>query len=194
MKKIVIFASGSGTNAENIVLYFNKIEVAKVIYIFSNNANAKVLERAKSLNIPTEVFSKEEFNGDKVLQKLNSIQPDLIILAGFLLKFPQNCVAAFPNKIINIHPALLPKYGGKGMYGMNVHRAVIENNESETGITIHYVNENYDEGNIIFQKSVPLSVNETPEEVAAKVYELEQKWFPEVIEKLITQDLRPKAL
>ena len=194
MKKIVIFASGSGTNAENIVLYFNKIEVAKVIYIFSNNANAKVLERAKSLNIPTEVFSKEDFIGDKVLQKLNSIQPDLIILAGFLLKFPQNCVAAFPNKIINIHPALLPKYGGKGMYGMNVHRAVIENNESETGITIHYVNENYDEGNIIFQKSVPLSVNDTPEEVAAKVYELEQKWFPEVIEKLITQDLRPKTL
>ena len=193
MKKIVIFASGSGTNAENIVLYFNKIVEAKVIYIFSNNANAKVLERAKNLNIPTEVFSKEEFNGDKVLQKLNSIQPDLIILAGFLLKFPQNCVAAFPNKIINIHPALLPKYGGKGMYGMNVHRAVVENKEHETGITIHYVNENYDEGNIIFQKNVPLSGNETPEDVAAKVYELEQKWFPQVIEKLIRQDLKPKT-
>ena len=194
MKKIVIFASGSGTNAENIVLYFNKIEVAKVICIFSNNANAKVLERAKSLNIPTEVFSKEDFIGDKVLQKLNSIQPDLIILAGFLLKFPQNCVAAFPNKIINIHPALLPKYGGKGMYGMNVHRAVVENNEPETGITIHYVNENYDEGNIIFQKNVPLSGNETPEEVAAKIYELEQQYFPGVIEKLIGQDLRPKTI
>ena len=194
MKKIVIFASGSGTNAENIVLYFNKIEVAKVIYIFSNNANAKVLERAKSLNIPTEVFSKEDFIGDKVLQKLNSIQPDLIILAGFLLKFPQNCVAAFPNKIINIHPALLPKYGGKGMYGMNVHRAVVENKEHETGITIHYVNENYDEGNIIFQKNVPLSGNETPEEVAAKIYELEQQYFPSVIEKLMDQDLRPKTL
>ena len=187
MKKIVIFASGSGTNAENIALYFNRIEKAKVIYIFSNNANAKVLERAKKLNIPTEVFSKEEFNGYKVLQKLNSIQPDLIILAGFLLKFPLNCIDAFPNRIINIHPALLPKYGGKGMYGMNVHRSVVENNEPETGITIHYVNENYDEGNIIFQKSVSLSGNETPEEVAAKVYELEQKWFPEVIEKLITK-------
>jgi phosphoribosylglycinamide formyltransferase-1 len=187
MKKIVIFASGSGTNTENIVLYFNKIEVAKVVYIFSNNVNAKVLERAKKLNIPTETFSKEEFNGDKVLQKLNSIQPDLIILAGFLLKFPQNCVAAFPNKIINIHPALLPKYGGKGMYGMNVHRAVVENNEPETGITIHYVNENYDEGNIIFQKSVPLSGNETPEEVAAKVYELEQQYFPIIIEKILNQ-------
>jgi phosphoribosylglycinamide formyltransferase-1 len=193
MKKIVIFASGSGTNAENVVLYFNKTEIAKVIYIFSNNTNAKVLERAKNLNIPSEVFSKEDFNGDKVLQKLNKLQPDLIILAGFLLKFPQNCVAAFPNKIINIHPALLPKYGGKGMYGMNVHRAVVENKEHETGITIHYVNENYDEGNIIFQKNVPLSGNETPEDVAAKVYELEQKWFPQVIEKLIRQDLKPKT-
>jgi phosphoribosylglycinamide formyltransferase-1 len=193
MKKIVIFASGSGTNAENVVLYFNKTEIAKVIYIFSNNTNAKVLERAKNLNIPSEVFSKEDFNGDKVLQKLNKLQPDLIILAGFLLKFPQNCVAAFPNKIINIHPALLPKYGGKGMYGMNVHRAVVENKEHETGISIHYVNENYDEGNIIFQKNVPLSGNETPEDVAAKVYELEQKWFPQVIEKLIRQDLKPKT-
>ena len=186
MKKIVIFASGSGTNAENVVLYFNKTEIAKVIYIFSNNTNAKVLERAKNLNIPSEVFSKEDFNGDKVLQKLNKLQPDLIILAGFLLKFPQNCVAAFPNKIINIHPALLPKYGGKGMYGMNVHRAVVENKEHETGITIHYVNENYDEGNIIFQKNVPLSGNETPEDVATKVYELEQQYFPRAIEKLIT--------
>ena len=138
------------------------------------------------MNIPTEVFSKEEFNGDKVLQKLNKLQPDLIILAGFLLKFPQNCVEAFPNKIINIHPALLPKYGGKGMYGMNVHRAVVENKEHETGITIHYVNENYDEGNIIFQKSVSLSGNETPEDVATKVYELEQQYFPRAIEKLIT--------
>ena len=193
MKKIVIFASGSGTNAENIALYFNKIKEAKVIYIFSNNANAKVLERAKNLNIPSEVFSKEDFNGDKVLQKLNSIQPDLIILAGFLLKFPQNCVAAFPNKIINIHPALLPKYGGKGMYGMNVHRAVVENNESETGITIHYVNENYDEGNVIFQKSVTLLGNETPEEVAEKVHEIEQNYFPEVIERLLNLELKPKT-
>jgi phosphoribosylglycinamide formyltransferase-1 len=187
MKKIVIFASGSGTNAENIVLHFNKIEDTKVIYIFSNNANAKVLERAKKLNVPTEVFSKEDFIGDKVLQKLSNIQPDLIILAGFLLKFPQNCIAAFPNKIINIHPALLPKYGGKGMYGMNVHLAVVENKEPETGITIHYVNENYDEGNIIFQKSVSLSGNETPDEVATKVYELEQTHFPIIIENILNQ-------
>ena len=193
MKKIVIFASGSGTNAENVALYFNKTEIAKVIYIFSNNTNAKVLDRAKNMNIPTEVFSKEDFNGDKVLHKLNNLQPDLIILAGFLLKFPQNCVAAFPNKIINIHPALLPKYGGKGMYGMNVHRAVVEKKEHETGITIHYVNENYDEGNIIFQKNVSLTGNETPEEVAAKVYKLEQRYFPGVIEELITQELNSKT-
>ena len=194
MKKIVIFASGSGTNAENIVLHFNKSQLAEVVCIFSNSENAKVLERAKKHNIPYEVFSKEDFYGDKVLQKLNSIQPDLIILAGFLLKFPQNIIQSFPDKIINIHPALLPKFGGKGMYGMNVHRAVIENKEIETGITIHFVNENYDEGGIIFQKRVPLSITETPESVAAKVHELEQRYFPEVIEKLINQDLTPKTI
>ena len=194
MKKIVIFASGSGTNAENIALHFNKSQLAEVACIFSNSENAKVLERAKKHNIPYEVFSKEDFYGDKVLQKLNSIQPDLIILAGFLLKFPQNIIQSFPDKIINIHPALLPKFGGKGMYGMNVHRAVIENKEVETGITIHFVNENYDEGSIIFQKSVPLSITETPESVAAKVHELEQRYFPEVIEKLINQDLTPKTI
>lgn len=194
MKKIVIFASGSGTNAENIALHFNKSQLAEVVCIFSNSENAKVLERAKKHNIPYEVFSKEDFYGDKVLQKLNSIQPDLIILAGFLLKFPQNIIQSFPDKIINIHPALLPKFGGKGMYGMNVHRAVIENKEIETGITIHFVNENYDEGGIIFQKRVPLSITETPESVAAKVHELEQRYFPEVIEKLINQDLTPKTI
>ena len=120
------------------------------------------------------------------IQKLNKLQPDLIILAGFLLKFPQNCVAAFPNKIINIHPALLPKYGGKGMYGMNVHRAVVENKEHETGITIHYVNENYDEGNVIFQKEIAVLISDTPEVVAAKIHELEQAHFPKVIEEVLT--------
>ena len=194
MKKIVIFASGSGTNAENIAVHFSKSRFAEVVCIFSNNENAKVLERAKKYNISSEVFSKEDFSGDKVLQKLKNIQPNLIILAGFLLKFPQNIIQSFPDKIINIHPALLPKFGGKGMYGMNVHRAVIENKEVETGITIHFVNENYDEGNIIFQKSVPLSTDETPESVAAKVHELEQRFFPEIIEKLLNQDLTPKTI
>lgn len=194
MKKIVIFASGSGTNAENIALHFSKGLLAEVVCVFSNSENAKVLERAKKHNIPSEVFSKEDFSGDKVLQKLKNIQPDWIVLAGFLLKFPQNIIQSFPDKIINIHPALLPKFGGKGMYGMNVHRAVIENRELETGITIHYVNENYDEGNIIFQKSVPLLTDETPESVAAKVHELEQRYFPEIIEKLIHQDQIPKTI
>jgi phosphoribosylglycinamide formyltransferase-1 len=185
MKKIVVFASGSGTNAENIILHFNKKNIAKIIAIFSNNSNAKVLERAKKYNIPTIVFSKEELAGNSVLDQLKSFQPDLIVLAGFLLKFPQNIIETYPNQIINIHPALLPKYGGKGMYGMNVHKSVLENKEIETGISIHYVNEHYDEGNIIFQKNVSLENCSTPEEIAEKVHQLEHRYFPQVIEKLL---------
>ncbi|MFV8392283.1 phosphoribosylglycinamide formyltransferase [Flavobacterium sp. LB2P6] len=185
MKKIVIFASGSGTNAENIIKYFAATEIARVEAVFTNNPNAKVIERAGNYGILTSIFSKEELKESKLLQKVNSIQPDLIVLAGFLLKFPDNIIETYPNKIINIHPALLPKYGGKGMYGMHIHRAIVGNKEVETGITIHYVNENYDEGNILFQKSVVLSGDETPEEVAGKIHELEQKYFPEVIEKLL---------
>lgn len=189
MKKIVIFASGSGTNAENIIKYFAKTKTGTIVSVLTNNIKAKVIERAKNLQVPTDIFSKEELFEGKVLQKLNILEPDLIVLAGFLLKLPQNIIEAYPNKIINIHPALLPKYGGKGMYGMNVHRAIIENREKETGITIHFVNENYDEGSIIFQKTVPLSGNETPEDVAEKIHELEQKYFPGEIEKLITHNL-----
>lgn len=188
MKKIVIFASGSGTNAENIIKYFENREIATVVAVFSNNPNAKVIDRAIKFHLPAEIFSKDELNEGLVLQKINAIQPDLIVLAGFLLKFPESIVKSYPNKIINIHPALLPKYGGKGMYGMNVHRAVVENKEKETGITIHYVNENYDEGNIIFQKKVTLLVTDTPEVVAEKIYELEQKYFPKVIEDLLISD------
>jgi phosphoribosylglycinamide formyltransferase-1 len=189
MKKIVILASGSGTNAENIIKYFAATEIARVEAVFTNNASAKVLERAKNYGITTAVFSKEELNESKVLRIINAIQPDLIVLAGFLLKFPDNIIAAYPNKIINIHPALLPKYGGKGMYGMHIHRAIVGNKEKETGITVHFVNEHYDEGNILFQKNVILSGDETPEEVAEKIHELEQKYFPEVIEKLLTNSL-----
>lgn len=185
MKKIVIFASGSGTNAENIIKYFVKTKIGTVAAVFTNNPSAKVIDRAKNYGVATEIFSKAELIEGEVLQKINSIQPDWIVLAGFLLKFPENIIAAYPNKIINIHPALLPKYGGKGMYGMNIHKAIVDNKEKETGITIHYVNENYDEGNIIFQQSVILTGDETPEEVAAKIHELEQKYFPEVIEKLL---------
>lgn len=188
MKKIVIFASGSGSNAENIVLHFNKKGSANVVRIFTNNPNAKVLERAKYLNISSEIFDKKELNEDKVLEKLNEIQPDLIVLAGFLLKFPESIIKAFPNKVVNIHPALLPNYGGKGMYGINVHRAVLENKEKETGITIHYVNEHYDEGEFIFQKSVNIEDCKSAEEIAERNSVLEQVHFPEVIEELLTRN------
>ena len=187
MKKIVLFASGSGTNAENIILHFNKKSDVNVVRIFTNNPNAKVLERAKKYSIPTEIITKQELQEQELLHNLIEINPDLIVLAGFLLKFPSNIIEKFPNKIINIHPALLPKYGGKGMYGMNVHNAILENKEAETGITIHYVNEHYDEGEFIFQKNVSISDCLTPEEVAQKVHQLEQEHFPSVIEKLITK-------
>ena len=137
MKKIVIFASGSGTNAENIIRYFDSSKLAKVVKVFTNKADAQVIQRAKNFNIGTEIFSKNDLETGKVLQEINTIQPDLIVLAGFLLKFPETIVAAYPDKIINIHPALLPKYGGKGMYGMHVHRAVVENKEKETSKQYH---------------------------------------------------------
>ncbi|CAN1551897.1 PurN Folate-dependent phosphoribosylglycinamide formyltransferase PurN [Flavobacteriaceae bacterium] len=189
MKKILIFASGSGTNAENIIKYFDNRTTGTVVAVFTNNSNATVLEKAKKLSVPTVIFSKEELFKGNVLQKVANFHPDLIVLAGFLLKFPENLIENYPNQIINIHPALLPKFGGKGMYGMHIHNAVIENREIETGITIHYVNENYDEGNIIYQQSVSLSETDTPESVAAKIHTLEQRYFPEVIEKLITYNL-----
>ncbi len=185
MKKIVIFASGSGTNAENIIRHFKNTSIGNVVAVFTNNPKAYVIERAKNFQIPAEIFSKDELNTSKILQKLNAIQPDLIVLAGFLLKFPENIIEQFPDKIINVHPALLPKYGGKGMYGMNVHKAIVENKEKETGITIHYVNENYDEGNIIFQKKVTVLITDTPEVVAEKIHELEQKYFPAIVEDVL---------
>lgn len=188
IKKIVLFASGSGSNAEKIVLHFFDKESAKVVQIFTNNPNAKVVERAKNLKIPTQTFNKHELNEGKVLEKLNDIQPDLIVLAGFLWKFPEHIIKEYPNKIINIHPALLPKYGGKGMYGMNVHLAVLENKEKETGITIHYVNEQYDEGGIIFQQSVNIEDCKSADGIAEKIHVLEHFYFPQVIEKLITHN------
>ena len=187
MKKIVIFASGSGTNAENIIKFFAKSKIGIVVAVFTNNQSAKVIEKAKDHNVPAVVFTKAELLEGIVLQKTNEIQPDLIVLAGFLLKFPENIIREYPNKIINIHPALLPKYGGKGMYGMHIHNAIIANNEHETGITIHYVNENYDEGAIIFQEKVLVSDCQTAEAVAKKIHALEQQFFPEVIKKLITK-------
>jgi len=185
MKKIVVFASGSGTNAENIIKYFAKTKTGNVVAVFTNNRNARVLERAKTYELPAKIFSKEQLFEGEVLRKLNEIQPDLIVLAGFLLKLPANIISAYPDKIINIHPALLPKYGGTGMYGMHIHKAIVANKENETGITIHFVNENYDEGNIIFQQNVVLAGDETPEEVAHKIHDLEQKYFPRVIEEIL---------
>lgn len=184
MKNIVLFASGNGSNAEEIIKYFKKNSQGTVVAIFSNKPDAKVLDRAKNHNIPSVVFSKEQLNEGFVLEKLHQFQPDLIVLAGFLLKFPESILTEYP-KVINVHPALLPKYGGKGMYGMNVHQTVLENNEKETGITIHYVNEHYDEGEFIFQKSVNIEDCKTAEEIAHKIHELEHQYFPEVIANIL---------
>jgi phosphoribosylglycinamide formyltransferase-1 len=185
MKKIVLFASGSGSNAEKIILHFEKNSQVNVVGIFTNNPNAKVLDRAKKYNIPAEIVTKTELEQQEFLEKILAINPDLIVLAGFLLKFPAAIIENFPNKVINIHPALLPKYGGKGMYGMNVHRAILENKDLESGITIHYVNEHYDEGEFIFQQNVSISECLTAEEIAEKVHVLEHLHFPEVIERLL---------
>lgn len=189
-KKIAVFASGKGTNAENLINYFKNNPLAEVVLVLANNPNAEVINRAENLNVTTFLFNKEQLNqSNEVVSALKKAEIDWIVLAGFLLKFPQSIIEAFPNHIINIHPALLPKYGGKGMYGMNVHRAVVENGEKETGISIHYVNENYDEGAIIFQAKTDISASDTPESVAYKVHQLEFEHFPKVVEKLIEKDL-----
>ncbi len=185
-KNIAIFASGSGTNAESIVRYFNNSQLAHVSLILSNNSNAYVLKRAEMLNVKTCLFDREQFyNSGKVLRILLDNDIDLIVLAGFLWLIPSELIKAYPDRIINIHPALLPKYGGKGMYGINVHKAVIESGDKESGITVHYVNEKYDEGNIIFQARCPVSAGDTPESLAEKVHELEYKHYPKVIEKVV---------
>lgn len=185
-KRIVLFASGSGSNVENIVNYFSDKSPITVTAVLTNKRDAKVIDRCNRLHINALCFNKHAFtNSDCLLNILRSMKPDLIVLAGFLWKIPQNLIDAFPNKIINIHPALLPKYGGKGMYGMNVHRAVKENKEKETGITIHYVNAKYDEGAIIKQAKTTVSPQDTPEEIASKIHELEYEHFPKVIEELL---------
>lgn len=186
MIKVAILASGSGTNAENIVRYFEKNDKIEIACIISNKKDAFVLERAKRLNIPSAYFSKNDFeNTSKVIAYLIEQKINFIVLAGFLLKIPQNIINLYPQNIINIHPALLPKYGGKGMYGDNVHKAVIAAGEKESGITIHYVNENYDEGDIIFQATCTIEPTDNYEDLAKKVHELEYKHFPEVIENLL---------
>lgn len=189
MKRIVIFASGSGTNAENLITFFKNSNKASVVQVLTNNPQAKVLERCKKLKVSALSFNKIAFTEtDDVLNILKASNPDIIVLAGFLWKFPENILQAFPNKVINVHPALLPKYGGKGMYGMHVHEAVVANNETETGITIHYVNEYYDEGAIIFQAKCEVNSNDSAQDVAAKIHELEMAHFPRVVEQLILKE------
>ena len=188
MKRIVIFASGSGTNAENIIKYFQKSNVANVVRVLSNKKDAKVLDRSNSLNVSCMYFSRNDFyDSDKVLNLLVE-EADFIVLAGFLWRVPENIIKMFSNKIVNIHPALLPKYGGKGMYGMHIHNTVIANKEKETGITIHYVNENYDEGAVILQKKVRVDESDTPESIAKKIHKLEYKYFPKAIEEILLKD------
>nr|WP_299339366.1 phosphoribosylglycinamide formyltransferase [Allomuricauda sp.] len=188
MKRIVILASGSGSNAENIADYFQAGDYAKVVAILTNKKTAKVLERADKLKIPGFYFNKSAFLDIKgTVELLWALQPDLIVLAGFLWKIPEFFIRSFPKKIINIHPALLPKYGGKGMYGDHVHKAVKENGESETGITIHFVNENYDEGAIIHQSKTALEPNDDIESIAQKVHLLEYEHYPKVIEHVLKE-------
>jgi phosphoribosylglycinamide formyltransferase-1 len=188
MKKILLFASGTGSNVENIIHHFKHHHYIIVVGVYTNNPNAKVLDKAKNHNIPTLIFNREQLTAGFVLDKIAEIKPDLVVLSGFLWKMPEEIVKAYPNKIINIHPALLPKYGGKGMYGIKVHQTVLANMEKETGITIHYVNEHYDEGEFIFQQKVAIEDCKTPEEVANKIQELEHKHFPKIIEKLLTSN------
>ncbi len=187
--KIVIFASGSGTNAENIIKFFQKSRSTEVIAVLSNRRSAGALRRAHDLNVKALLFDKDAlYNSHDVLNILKDMDPDLIVLAGFLWLFPTNIIKAFPNKIINIHPALLPKYGGKGMYGSKVHESVIDAKEKESGITIHYVNEKYDEGQTIFQATTPVYENDTAETLAEKIHELEYRHFPEVIQQLLEKN------
>lgn len=188
MKRIVIFASGNGTNAQRIIEYFKGRTDAKVVQVLTNNKDAKVLDRAKTLAVPAFSFNRPAFyKSDDVLHLVQSAQPDIIVLAGFLWLFPEKLIQAFPEMVINIHPALLPNFGGKGMYGMHVHKAVSAfakaqpHTKTYTGITIHKVTPEYDEGDFLFQIKVEVTENDTPESIAEKVHELEYEHFPAVI-------------
>ena len=185
-KKIILFASGSGSNFKKICEYFKNDNTVSIELLISNNPKAKALQIAQSFNIKTLVIDKQSFyDSDKTLMSVLKINPSLIVLAGFLWKIPSVFTAKFTNKIINIHPALLPKFGGKGMYGMHVHNAVIINKEIESGITIHYVNENYDEGSIIFQKKIKILKSDDSLEISKRILKLEHEFFPIIIQKVL---------
>ena len=187
MKNIAIFASGTGSNAQKIIEHFKDHHNIRVALIVSNKKTAPVLDLALANKIPTLIVDRPLFYKSKdILKIFNSYKVDFVVLAGFLWLIPKYLVQAFEQKIINIHPALLPKFGGKGMYGMNVHKAVKTAKERESGITIHFVNENYDEGNMIFQASCPITTENSPQEIAQKVLRLEHQYYPNVIERLLS--------
>lgn len=185
-RNIAIFASGNGTNAENIIKYFSGNKDIKVKIVMANKADAFVLERAHRLGIPTLYINREQWaDATHILTLLHEQQIDFIVLAGFLARIPDALLHAYPNRIVNIHPSLLPKFGGKGMYGNKVHEAVVAAGETESGITIHYLNEHYDEGQIIAQYRCPVIPNDTPQDVASRVHALEYEYYPKVIEQLL---------
>ncbi len=188
-KNIVLFASGNGTNVENIIRYFQDRKTVGILEVLTNNPHAAVVDKANKMHVPVRVFSRQEFSfAEGIVLHLKKMEPDLIILAGFLWKIPVLLIQQFPQKIINIHPALLPDFGGKGMYGMHVHEAVIASGEKQSGITVHYVDENYDEGRIIFQATTEVSDSDTPESLAGKIHQLEYLHYPKVIEQLLMKD------
>lgn len=184
IKKLILLASGEGSNVENIIKHFELNSNIEVVLVAGNNKKAYVFERVKKYDIDTFVFDKDFFD-KKFINIIEQYNPNLIVLAGFLWKIPEFIIKKYPNQIINIHPSLLPKYGGKGMYGLNVHEAVIKNKEKKTGISIHLVNQNYDEGNIIFQSQINISHDDTINSIASKVQLLEKEHFPRVIEEYL---------
>ena len=185
VKKIILFASGSGTNVENIIKYFHDNIHVEIVGVFTNNPKAGVIDRVDQMKIPLNIFNKLELYNGELVKQICLLTPDLIVLAGFLLKIPLDFTKIFFKKIINIHPSLLPKHGGKGMYGDRVHQSVKKARDKETGISIHYVNEHYDEGSIIFQAKVRVLDQDSIRKIARKVHRLEYKYYPEIIQKLL---------
>jgi phosphoribosylglycinamide formyltransferase-1 len=188
IKNIVVFASGSGSNAIKIYEYFQKDQSVNIEALYCNKKSATVIQKFQNFGIKTIIFEKNKLEDGGVLKSLLKLNPSLIILAGFLLRMPQEIISNFTNRIINIHPALLPSYGGKGMYGINIHRSVVENSERFSGLTIHYVNKDYDKGAVIFQEKVELSKNETAETLSKKILKLEHLQYPRIIEKLLKDE------
>ena len=188
MKNIAIFASGSGTNAENLILFFRTSKNGRVSFVLSNRKDAGVIVRAQSLDVETIVFNREQFyHSEEVLKLLIERDIDFVVLAGFLWLVPDNLLDSYENRMVNVHPALLPKYGGKGMFGHHVHAAVIENQEKESGISIHWVNREYDEGSIVFQARCEVKADDTPDTLASRIHQLEYDHFPVVVEKLLKE-------